>query len=265
MKMLKIEDASRQAWPALEEKELPFGVLRYACGVNRRSNSMNVYPRADYEYNDLLRSTESFFGQRSLPASVRILGSRENRELDFQLLDSYLAGKGYGLEAPTNVLLCDLPISDSTNAYVAESLELNDWLRAWQTIGSRSNIQVGVHQITLSKIIANHCFLTLKDKLGITVSCAMGVISDDVLGIYGVGTRETYRGLGYGTSLLERLMRWGSSNRARYACLQVESANFAALRLYEKLGFRKFYSYWYRVQNQHCMHAQGVAHEYTGT
>ena len=236
MKMLKIEDASRQAWPALEEKELPFGVLRYACGVNRRSNSMNVYPRADYEYNDLLRSTESFFGQRSLPASVRILGSRENRELDFQLLDSYLAGKGYGLEAPTNVLLCDLPISDSTNAYVAESLELNDWLRAWQTIGSRSNIQVGVHQITLSKIIANHCFLTLKDKLGITVSCAMGVISDDVLGIYGVGTRETYRGLGYGTSLLERLMRWGVFQQGQVCLFAGGVGQFRCVAIIRKIG-----------------------------
>ena len=236
MKMLKIEDASRQAWSALEEKELPFGVLRYACGVNRRSNSMNVYPRADYEYNDLLRSTESFFGQRSLLASVRILGSRENRELDLQLLDSYLAGKGYGLEAPTNVLLCDLPISDSTNAYVAESLELNDWLHAWQTIGSRSNIQVGVHQITLSKIIANHCFLTLKDKLGIIVSCAMGVISDDVLGIYGVGTRETYRGLGYGTSLLERLMRWGVFQQGQVYLFAGGVGQFRCVAIIRKIG-----------------------------
>ena len=33
MKMLKIEDAARLAWPALEEIALPFGVLRYACVV----------------------------------------------------------------------------------------------------------------------------------------------------------------------------------------------------------------------------------------
>lgn len=257
MKMSKIEDAARLAWPALEEKELPFGVLRYARGVNRRSNSLNVYPRAEYEHGDLLRSTESFFGQRSLPAIVRILDSRENRNLDSQLLDSYLAGKGYGLEASTRVLLCDLPIRQSTVAHVSVSLELNDWLRVWQTFGSHSDTQIGVHRITLSKISANHCFLTLKDKLGITVSCGMGVISDDVLGIYGIATREAYRDLGYGTKLLQQLMCWGFSNRARYAYLHVESVNFAALRLYEKLGFEEFYSYWYRVQNRHCVYASG--------
>lgn len=260
MKMLKIEDAARLAWPALEEIALPFGVLRYARGVNRRSNSLNVYPRVKYEHSDLLRSTEAFFGQRGLPAIVRILDSRENRNLDSQLLDSYLAGKGYGLEAPTRVLLCDLPIRKSTHAHVSVSLELNDWLRVWQTIGGRSDTQIGVHHITLSKIAAVHCFLTLKDKLGITVSCGMGVISDDVLGIYGIATGEAHRDLGYGTNLLQQLMRWGFSNGARYAYLQVESANFAALLLYEKLGFEEFYSYWYRVQNQHCVHAPGESH-----
>ncbi len=260
MKMSKIEDAARLAWPALEEKELPFGVLRYARGVNRRSNSLNVYPRAEYEHGDLLRSTESFFGQRSLPAIVRILDSRENRNLDSQLLDSYLAGRGYGLEASTRVLLCDLPIRQSTVAHVSVSLELNDWLRVWQTFGSHSDTQIGVHRITLSKISANHCFLTLKDKLGSTVSCGMGVISDDVLGIYGIATSTAHRGLGYGTNLLRQLLCWGSSSGARYAYLQVESANFAALRLYENLGFEQFYSYWYRVQNQHCAHASGESH-----
>ena len=265
MKMSIIEDAARLAWPALEEKELPFGVLRYARGVNRRSNSLNVYPRADYEHSDLLRATEAFFGQRGLPAIVRILDSRENRNLDSQLLDSYLAGKGYGLEAPTHVLLCDLPIRKSTHAHVSVSLELNDWLRVWQTFGSRSDTQVGVLQITLSKIAAVHCFLTLKDKLGITVSCGMGVISDDVLGIYGIATREAYRDLGYGTKLLQQLMCWGFSNRARYAYLHVESVNFAALRLYEKLGFEEFYSYWYRVQNRHCVHASGESQPLAST
>lgn len=253
MKMSIIEEASRLAWPALEEKELSFGVLRYARGVNRRSNSMNVHPLADYEHRDLLLSTESFFGQRNLPAIVRILDGREYRSRDSQLLDNYLASKGYGLEAPTKVLLCDLPIPESTNAHVSVSLELNDWLRIWQTIGSRSDIQIGVHRITLSKIATNHCFLTLKDRLGSTVSCGMGVISDDVLGIYGIATSTAHRGLGYGTSLLRQLLCWGFSSGARYAYLQVESANLAALRLYEKLGFAEFYSYWYRVQYQHYL------------
>lgn len=253
MKMSIIEEASRLAWPALEEKELSFGVLRYARGVNRRSNCMNVYPLADYEHSDLLRCTESFFRQRSLPAIVRVLHSHENRELNSRFLDSYLASKGYCLETPTNVLLCDLPISDSANAYVAESVGLVGWLRIWKKIGSHSDEQIGVHEITLRKITANPRFLILKDRLGIAVSCAMGVVNDDVLGIYAVATSTAHRGMGYGRNLLQQLMCWGFSNGAKYAYLQVESGNFAALRLYEKLGFAEFYSYWYRVQCQHYL------------
>jgi ribosomal protein S18 acetylase RimI-like enzyme len=47
--------------------------------------------------------------------------------------------------------------------------------------------------------------------------------------------------------IVNSLLYWGSVQGAKFAYLQVEEANTAAVNLYQKLGFKKSYIYWYRV------------------
>jgi ribosomal protein S18 acetylase RimI-like enzyme len=55
-----------------------------------------------------------------------------------------------------------------------------------------------------------------------------------------------HRRQGLGTRLVQILLDWGRSQRARVAYLQVMLANDAALSLYAKIGFAEAYQYWYR-------------------
>jgi ribosomal protein S18 acetylase RimI-like enzyme len=77
----------------------------------------------------------------------------------------------------------------------------------------------------------------------------MGVMDGDYLGIYNLVTAEDCRRRGIGTELLLHLLDWGIDNAATTAYLQVMLNNEPALKMYERLGFRELYQYWYRVQS----------------
>ena len=52
------------------------------------------------------------------------------------------------------------------------------------------------------------------------------------------------------TSLLTKLIvDWAIPNDSKYIWLQVENDNFGALNLYQKLGMKKIYNYYYMKRN----------------
>lgn len=255
MNLSEIEYASRFAWPALEEQELSFGVLRYAAGVNRRSNSMNIFIDAHYDRERLVEITELFFKQRNLPAIVRVLNIDGNDKVRFQMLDSYLAIRKYKVEAPTKVLSLDLGCVKESQSKIASiksnSCDQDDWLRAWYKLSGFGNARFEIHQKMLNKIPGATHYLVLADRSGKPLGCGMAALSGSAIGIFGIATHMDHRGLGIGVTLIRSLLRWGKENGGCYAFLQVESANSPALALYRKLGFAELYSYWYRVKELH--------------
>ena len=60
---------------------------------------------------------------------------------------------------------------------------------------------------------------------------------------------EAYRGRGYGRRVCEALLSEAIQRGAHTAYLQVVQNNQPAICLYKKLGYKKLYSYWYRVKH----------------
>jgi len=57
--------------------------------------------------------------------------------------------------------------------------------------------------------------------------------------IMNIAVREEFRRQGFGTLLLDRLIQEGIKKGARFFTLEVSSENQAAIRLYERFGFRE--------------------------
>lgn len=244
MDMNEIELASRRAWPALEEMETPLGVLRYAAGVSRRSNSMNPVCDRSFDPQSIVECSEQFFAARELPSVIRIMAPQGRLNASHYLLDSTLGQHGYLAEAPTLVMAAPLQGDTACASYDSESMQ--SWLEAWYAVKALSEDDLSVHQAMLARITDDCHFAVRRDSNGKAVATAMAVASGHCIGFFGVATDLEVRRQGLAQSLITELMTWGRKKGGRYAYLQVEAVNSAARALYENNGFREFYSYWYR-------------------
>ncbi len=251
MNMMEIEKAARFAWPALEEQELPFGVLRYACGTDRRANSLNLFPAAEFAIESIVGATEAFFAERAVAPIVRIVLPEGGCCEAVSGVDNALDNRGYEKQAPTLSMLLDLGTlttrTSVANSLAIQTVDVEKWLQAWYALTDRPVEKLAVHKVLLEKSKLAHLFL-LRQVIGETPSASgMAVYENQAMGIFGIATAVGRRNNGYASELLIELLEWGIFQGARFAYLQVEESNEAALSLYSKLGFRKAYSYWYRV------------------
>ena len=258
MNLNAIEIASRKAWPALQEAELPFGVLRFAHGVSRRTNCLSLFIGARPDWSLLCSLTETFFERFEQPAIIRLLGVPSANET--AELDRFLETSGYRLVTPTRVMVCN--IGPGTQAELAAlsnqaiAVKLDAWLSAWHQLIGKSAHEHAIHHLMLQRLPRNHLLLVHYDSNGQPVSTGMSVCDDQLMGVFGIATALSHRNKGFARNLVQQLMNWGSSEGAATAYLQVEEANTAASSVYESLGFREAYRYWYR-EKQFGDHEKG--------
>lgn len=251
MNVCEIERVTRSAWPAFEEEELSCGVLRYASGTDRRVNALSLYPDSSPDPRELIEATERFFGERGAAPIVRIVLSPASSLAALHAVDAALACRGYEKQSPTSTMVCtlgDLTVRSQETVVMAESLSgLRLWLRSWYALSDRPDDGIEVHALALSRLDPENLLLATREEDGELLGTGMGVLAAGSIGLFGIATAGARRREGHATTIVCNLLQCAQARGARYAYLQVEESNAAAIRLYEKLGFTRLYSYWYRV------------------
>jgi GNAT superfamily N-acetyltransferase len=97
--------------------------------------------------------------------------------------------------------------------------------------------------IIVEKIVAS---VILEGKL---VGFGFGALEEEHVGFFDIFLHQDYRGLGYGRRIMESILYQAKVRGAQFGYLQVMDNNYPANRLYENLGFKPFYKYWYRRRN----------------
>lgn len=235
----RLEEVALNAWPALQQILYDGWVVRLSGGFTRRANSVNaVYP-STLDPEAKIVTCEALYAARGLPPVFRITPFSSPPELD-----ALLGARGYGRHDPTLVMVRDLTGLEAETLPTA--LPADAWLDHFcRLVGAPREVH-RVHQAILEAIVPAHvtACVTAADQV---VACGLAVAEGGYVGLFDLITDRGCRRQGHGTYLVEGLMAWGLARGASQAYLQVMHKNEGARRLYERLGFREVYRYWYRM------------------
>ena len=239
-----IEEISLNAWPSLQQILDDGWILRFADGYTKRANSVNPIYIGTQNVQEKIKRCEQIYLKKNLKPIFRItpLAYPEN-------LDELLANEGFHKKDLSSVQLQDLAAFEpqTTSSARIETELSQEWLdnlvhiaeipaRDWDSL-------TGI----LLNIASEKCFAMLvKDNQ--VVSCGLGVLENQYIGLFEIITARNKRGRGFGRELILNILDWGKKKGATKAYLQVVMNNEAALNLYSKLGFKEIYQYFYRIK-----------------
>lgn len=237
-----LEEITLTAWPALQAVYDDGWVLRYAQGYTRRANSVNpLYPAFD-DLNKKIARAEAFYTARGLPTVFKLTPASQD-------LDTVLAEQGYTAEAETSMQILDL-----ANIQVAgrETVEIHrslsdEWQQSFCRLNNVNERFVAPMRLMLPSIAPLTGYAAIRRE-GEIAAVGLGVCDRGYVGMFDIVTDARHRRQGIAFSLIASVLVWGMQNSAHHAYLQVMTNNEPALRLYDRLGFREVYRYWYRVK-----------------
>lgn len=237
-----IEELSMNAWPALQVDLYDGWVLRFADGYTRRANSVNPLYASRQDVEGKIRYCEHLYRSKGLSVIFKM-----TPESQPQGLDDLLAQKGYVIDAPTSVQTLELDEVEAPAHIARLETELTEaWLSDQCRLSKTDERKRQIAGRMLRSIVPATCYASINEGERV-VACGLGVLEGEFLGLFDIVTDAEYRGRGYGKQMMLNLLSWGMRNGARIAHLGVMLNNSPALRLYETLGFREVYQYWYRV------------------
>lgn len=240
----EMESLTAQFWPARESEKYKGWIMHWNDGVTWRANS--VLPLGSIEevqLEDAIKYVIAFYNQRGTPPAFKITEASEPKDIDEGLADmGFEKGKSTHVQTVSIDELSSfypkVPVDvikvtdDSINMLMYESGMGEAAIEARRGIINRIEGEKGVARVMIDGKIAG---------------VGLGVVREKWLGLFSIRTLPEYLHRGVGWSVTCGLGMWGEDLRAARAFIQVEANNTIALGLYESMGFRTMYDYWYRI------------------
>jgi N-acetylglutamate synthase len=239
-----IEEHALNAWPSLQTLLLDGWMVRFANGYTRRANSVNPLYASQHEAGEKVRACERWYRERGLKVVFKMTAASQPGDLD-----AFLAAQGYETDARTSVQLMELgALGGAPAAGVTLDAAVTDaWFAAFCEMSGADRRHHPTMRQLLNLILPEARFAALSQN-GRVAACGLGVLQGGYIGLFDIAVAPELRRRGYGQQLVASLLAWGKGAGAQTAYLQVMLNNAPALRLYEKVGFREVYQYWYRVK-----------------
>lgn len=240
------EELSLNAWPALKTELYDGWILRFANGYTKRSNSINPIYESFLPLEEKIKTCEDKYRHQNLPVIFKLTQDSVPKGIDDALVK-----RNYFKLDETSVRVLDLKDYKycKKNEILKEEFFSDDWFSDFIRC---SNLEDKNFQKTAKMILDNVLgrVITVRKKVdGKTVGCGYGAIEREYIGIFDVIVDKNERGKGYGRDIMNGILNAASQVKVKNAYLSVIVGNVAAENLYEKLGFKEIYCYWYRKKS----------------
>jgi Acetyltransferases len=255
---LAIEELSLAAWPALQTEAYDGWLLRFAEGYTKRSNSVSALYPSTLDLREKIAACEEAYAARGLPTVFKILDRAEDRELEAEL-----EGRGYEKLDETVVRLVTLHRPDGAALAASDgSVEASpcgapgiarirvgsyfdpEWIEGYCEL-SRNQKNRPIIEKILAEVGASRIVVGAYVD-GSFSGCGYGALERGYVGVFDIVVAEGARRRGIGELVVRAILGRAVELGARESYLQVVSGNVPAERLYDKLGYREEYRYWYR-------------------
>ncbi|WP_375423284.1 GNAT family N-acetyltransferase [uncultured Friedmanniella sp.] len=241
----ELERLALPGWLALHD---PLGewTLRSGGGFTGRANSCLAVGDPGMPVAEAARRIEAYAALNAIPARAQVVQGGEP--------EAELRALGWAEDyVDTDVLalrLADLLGRDPPppGVRLTEDLEVA-WWHAYGESRPGALDQSGAPDPGLLRLIlAGHpprAFASVPGPDGTPQAIARGHLSGDWLGYAAIWTRPEHRQQGRASRMMAVLGHWAARRGARYAYLQVATANGAARSAYERMGFTLHHRYRY--------------------
>ncbi len=245
MDLRRIEEISLNSWPTLQQILYDGWILRFSKGYTKRANSVTPLYDGRLNIKEKIRYCEETYGKMGLSTIFRVIPITCPDDLDKQLQK-----RGYRSVYPTDVQYLDLetysPKCSDNHGILIENQD--NWISFYQKLSDLPSAENMVHSELIGTIPSKKCLMLLQESNEF-VSCGLGVIEGDYLGLFDFLTANKHRNRGFGKKIVSAMLNWGKQHGAKHSYLQLVSDNAPARSLYTKFGFKNIYEYWYRVRN----------------
>ncbi len=239
------EELSFNSHPSLQTLYYDGWILRFSNGYTNRTNSVNMIYPSTIDLQTKIAVCEEQYFKKYQPCVFKVTDGSDKQ------LDSLLETRGYQVVTPTDLMIMDLTDKqfESKNCIITKQAD-EEWLHSYFALEHCTNVQTMDTAKQMLAMIQNSTLYCRIVENGKSIACASAVIERGYMALLHVIVDENYRGLGYGRQLCECLLCEAMKLGAHTAYLQVVQNNQVAVNLYEKLGYKKIYSYWYRVRKE---------------
>ena len=245
----RFQEFLMNAWPAEQYFFLNGWILRFTKGVTYRTNSVipiNYTGNSTLIENDI-EMVENAYKSFNLPTIFTMHEYFEPKELD-----GALRNRGYIEQDRTNALLMpvqNLDLKHINNEFIYEihGERVNEFSSLLAKFTKRDSYQQEIIKEITNRInVPKKCFVIAKWR-GEPIGTLMGVLNPhNYFYIADVFVIPEFRRQKVAGSMLKTVIKkWAMSNGAENIWLQVELQNLNAMKLYENLGMKRVYDYYY--------------------